>query len=58
MRRWLLVGLLGLGLVMSACAGPGQPPTTADLLFPLPDLLKTHGSGTSAPAQSAPEVRP
>ncbi len=60
MRRWRLVGVLGMGLLMSACAGPGQPPSTADLVFPLPYIIKNHGGGKApAPAPAGPlEAKP
>jgi hypothetical protein len=40
MRRRLWWGVVGLSLMLGACAGPGQPPTTADAIFPLPYLIK------------------
>jgi hypothetical protein len=52
-----LVGVMGVGFLVSACAGPGQAPKTADLLFPLPYLIKNHGSGTSTPAPEGVEAR-
>jgi hypothetical protein len=61
MRRWLWIRILGLGLGLSGCASPGQPPTTADLIFPLPYLLKEHRAGTlgkGTPPQVAPDSRP
>jgi hypothetical protein len=58
MRRWLWVGVLGVGLLVSACAGPGQAPKTGDLLFPLPYLIKNHGSGkASTPAPEGVEAQ-
>jgi hypothetical protein len=64
MSRWLWVGLLGLGLGLSGCASPGQPPTTADLIFPLPYLIKKQRTSTPPPLSDAapvtvmPESRP
>jgi len=58
MARWLLVGLFGVALLMTACAGAGQAPTTADLIFPLPYLIKTHGSGKAPTPQGTLEARP
>ena len=61
MRRWRWIGVMGLGLLMSACAGPNEPPTTADLLFPIPWVLKQPRPlapvPAEAPAEKAPEGR-
>jgi hypothetical protein len=58
MRRWLWVGVIGVGFLVSACAGPGEAPKTADMLFPMPYLLKTHGSGKApTPAPDGVEAR-
>ena len=47
-RRWFMgLGLMGVFLVVG-CAGPGQPPKTMDLVFPLPYLLKGN-----SPAQQS-----
>ena len=56
MRRWwLFAGLL----LLSACAGPGQPPKTADILFPLPYILKGNSPALHQPAATyRPELKP
>jgi hypothetical protein len=61
MRRMLWVVMLGGVILMSACAGPGQAPTTADLIFPIPWVLKQPRPlapvPAEAPAEKAPEGR-
>jgi hypothetical protein len=42
MRQVMRMGLLGLTVVLSACAGAGESPTVADTVFPLPYLFKQH----------------
>lgn len=60
MTRIVRIGLLGLTLGLSACAGAGESPTMADALFPLPYLMKQQrahplppyaGGGVQTPAQ-------
>jgi hypothetical protein len=61
MRVWRWIGVLGLGLLMSACAGPKEPPKTADVILPLPYLLKKQRAGTlgqEVPPQVTPDHRP
>jgi hypothetical protein len=57
MRQVLWVGLLGCGLALSACAGPGERPTTADYVFPIPWVLKQR-SQAPAPSEVPPEMTP
>jgi hypothetical protein len=59
MRRWLWIGMLALAV--SGCAGPREPPTTADLIFPLPYLIKQQRDGASGqdrPSEVTPDHRP
>jgi len=56
MRRALWVGLLACGLVQGACAGPGERPTTADMIFPIPWVFKQK-SQAPVPPQAPAETR-
>jgi hypothetical protein len=53
MRRVLWVGLLGCGLVLSACAGPGERPTKADMIFPIPWVFKQQQARPTLPAENS-----
>jgi hypothetical protein len=64
MRSLLRLGLLGLTIGLSACAGAGESPTMADALFPIPYLMKQQrakplppysGGGVQTPAPTAYE---
>ena len=56
MRRWRWVGVLGLGLLVGACAGANEPPTTADLIFPIPWVLKQPRPLAPVPAEAPAET--
>jgi hypothetical protein len=58
MRTRLWWGMVGISLMLGACAGPGQPPATADAIFPLPYLIKRQRAVSPyvETQQPAPEV--
>jgi hypothetical protein len=65
MTRMVRIGLLGLTLGLGACAGAGESPKTADMIFPIPYLLKQQRTnplppygGRHAPAPVTSATKP
>ena len=55
MKRFLLAGLLGLALILSAC---GQPPATIQSIAPRPSVTGIQLKGTAAASPEGPPSTP